>query len=187
MKRVTTIKTDIDYFVCQDGFVYNHEKRKIGSKTSEGYIRVAIMSLSRKRYIYAHRLIAQEFKGTPPKGMQCRHLNGIRTDNRPSNLAWGTAKENQHDRYEHNTHQIGEKNASAKITKADASWIVLNYGFFETRVLAKKFKCTPQNISRIATGKSWHNSELKIYYERNKSIAAKKLKATRTKKWRAKC
>src|SRR5262249_12949164 len=35
---------------------------------------------------------------------EVRHLNGIRTDNRPENLAWGTKSENMQDAVRHGTH-----------------------------------------------------------------------------------
>jgi hypothetical protein len=44
-----------------------------------------------------HRLVAFAFHGTPSAGQEVRHLNGCSTDNRASNLAWGTHTENVHD------------------------------------------------------------------------------------------
>lgn len=47
-----------------------------------------------------HRLVLLAFVGPCPEGMECRHLNGIKTDNRPENLAWGTFEENCDDNRE---------------------------------------------------------------------------------------
>lgn len=48
-----------------------------------------------------HRLILLSFKGEPgPNQVSC-HNNGIRTDNRPSNLRWGTVFENFQDAAKH--------------------------------------------------------------------------------------
>jgi hypothetical protein len=37
-----------------------------------------------------HRLVLLAFMGPCPKGMRCRHLNGVRNDNRIENLCWNT-------------------------------------------------------------------------------------------------
>lgn len=41
--------------------------------------------------------VALAFHGAPAKGMDCRHLNGDKTNDRPENLAWGTRAENAQD------------------------------------------------------------------------------------------
>ena len=45
-----------------------------------------------------HQLMMLAFAGPRPEGMEARHLNDIKTDNRwPENLAWGTHRENLQD------------------------------------------------------------------------------------------
>jgi hypothetical protein len=52
-----------------------------------------------------HRLMCEAFHGPPPSDdAVVRHLNGIRTDNRPENLRWGTPAENTADMLRHGTH-----------------------------------------------------------------------------------
>jgi hypothetical protein len=58
--------------------------------------------------LVAH-LVAAAFLGQRPDGMEIRHLNGVRTDNRVENLAYGTRSENQLDRLLHGTHNQGNK------------------------------------------------------------------------------
>lgn len=48
-----------------------------------------------------HRVVCEAFHGAAPAGMVVRHLNGNTTDNRASNLAWGTPKENMADMFKH--------------------------------------------------------------------------------------
>jgi len=50
-----------------------------------------------------HRLVLEAFVGPCPEEMECRHLNGIKTDNMVSNLCWGTPLENGEDRIRHGT------------------------------------------------------------------------------------
>lgn len=67
-----------------------------------------VVSLSRGGKSYArtvHRLVLEAFRGERPRGQEARHLNGNRADNRLSNLAWGTPKENAADRITHDSQQ----------------------------------------------------------------------------------
>lgn len=50
-----------------------------------------------------HRLVLRAFVGECPDGMETRHLNGDRSDNRLSNLTYGTRIENARDRMRHGT------------------------------------------------------------------------------------
>jgi hypothetical protein len=52
-----------------------------------------------------HRLVLSAFCGSPETGQECRHLNGIQTDNRIENLAWGSRSENSIDQVNHGTHR----------------------------------------------------------------------------------
>ncbi|MYZ41385.1 HNH endonuclease signature motif containing protein [Schauerella aestuarii] len=55
-----------------------------------------------KRFLYvhkgktfkAHRLICEAFNGPPKQGQVCMHLDENSSNNKPTNLAWGSQKEN---------------------------------------------------------------------------------------------
>lgn len=71
---------------------------------SGGYLGVTLCLDGHKRPKLVHRLIALTFLGEPRSGQEVCHWNGIRTDNRLTNLRWGTRHENQMDvlRHGHN-------------------------------------------------------------------------------------
>lgn len=56
-----------------------------------------------------HSLVAQAFVGRRPEGMEVRHLDGDRMNNRASNLAYGTKSDNHYDQVAHGTHPFARK------------------------------------------------------------------------------
>lgn len=61
----------------------------IWRRSSGGYAVRSETSGGKKRTIYLHRLIA-----APPEGVVVDHVNGIKLDNRRSNLRWASASQN---------------------------------------------------------------------------------------------
>lgn len=68
-----------------------------------GYKRVTLHNNGGERK-YVHRLVLETFVGKPEEHQETRHLNGVRTDNRLENLAWGTSSENNFDIVRHGNH-----------------------------------------------------------------------------------
>lgn len=75
---------------------YTSENNKsCGGKPTYGY-------WESHRYVYrtkdrkykVHRLVCEAFHGQPKEGQVCLHLDEDATNNKPSNLKWGTQKEN---------------------------------------------------------------------------------------------
>lgn len=58
---------------------------------------------ARKNFVREHHLVAVQKYGGIPYGHVVRHLNGIKSDNRPENLVLGTTQENTLD---HNTARL---------------------------------------------------------------------------------
>lgn len=65
----------------------------------EGYLRVRLVRRGeRRRWRSVHRLVLLAFVGSCPPGQQCRHLDGVRTNNTLGNLAWGFPAQNTADK-----------------------------------------------------------------------------------------
>jgi hypothetical protein len=64
-----------------------------------------------------HSLVLTAFVGPMPEGMECRHLDGNKFNNRLDNLTWGTRKENMGDRLRHGTYHRGSRHCHAKLTE----------------------------------------------------------------------
>lgn len=91
-----------------------------------------------------HRLILEAFDGPCPDGMEARHLNGNKLDNRLRNLAWGTRKENMQDRTKHGT---------AKLSHEDIYRIRQLRGQSFQKDIAKKFNVSRSYVSMLHNNK----------------------------------
>lgn len=116
-----------------------------------------------KHYL-AHRLLWAAFKGPIPNGMQINHKNGIKTDNRLSNLELCTPSENTRHAYDVLGHQRavpphvpGEKNGRAILTEKQVGEIRSLYatGEVSQQTLANRFGVDQTMISSIVRRKSW--------------------------------
>lgn len=59
--------------------------------------------------VRTHQLVMESFVGPCPIGEEVRHLNGVQTDNRTSNLSYGTHSDNMKDKISHGTnHQVNK-------------------------------------------------------------------------------
>lgn len=67
--------------------------RKQNGVNSRGYKSVGVDG----HVIQTHILVALAFHGPPTSGAWVRHLNDVKTDNRPENLAYGTRSDNRRD------------------------------------------------------------------------------------------
>ena len=91
-----------------------HGRRLTGKlmKTSIGNHGYPMANLCRRgkyQMFTVHRLVMLVFVGERPNGLAVMHLNGIRTDNRLSNLRYGTYSENNRDIVKHGRHPNASK------------------------------------------------------------------------------
>lgn len=65
----------------------------------KGYLYVNLTPPGGGKYktFRVHRLVLTAFVGPYPDGMESRHLNGVKSDCRLENLAWGTSEQNRAD------------------------------------------------------------------------------------------
>lgn len=72
-------------------------------QSKSGHLSTSLSKAGVIRTHHVHYLVILAFEGERPDGMDIRHLNGDPTDNRLSNLAYGTRSENCQDSIEHGT------------------------------------------------------------------------------------
>ncbi|MCS5478726.1 HNH endonuclease [Corynebacterium sp. YIM 101645] len=93
----------------QDGRGLNMGRVLITSTDVKGYPLVTLYRYGVPHTRRVHVLVLETFTGPRPEGMEARHLNGNKTDNRVDNLAWGTRSENTLDAVRHRTHPSAAK------------------------------------------------------------------------------
>jgi hypothetical protein len=73
----------------------------------KGYPRASLERSGERKRPPVHRVVLETFVGPRPPGQQCRHLDGDKTNNKLSNLKWGSPKENTDDKHRHGTQERG--------------------------------------------------------------------------------
>ncbi len=153
-----------------DGEQYPYEVSNIGNvrkgnkilslqKDGKGYVTVTLSKDGKRRAIFVHRLVLENFKCKCPTGKETNHINGIKDDNRISNLKWVTGSENLLHSYKTGlrSRQSGELHGNAKLSERDILKIRKKYedGGTSHSKLAKEFNVTRSHIGKIVTRKQW--------------------------------
>lgn len=125
--------------------------------------RVTIGSRKDRKHILIHKAVAETFIGPRPSGLEINHKNGIKTDNRASNLEYCTPHENQQHKFDTGLFDVrkisGVNNSAHKLTMEQVRFIRRNYKpydrVFGARGLSRMFNIRHVNILRIIRGKSY--------------------------------
>ena len=123
-KRFKYNGTDTPYLVFEDGRIYNSMNDKFFNQYTNpaGYMYIKVHLLTKSGFVYrnyaVHRMVAETFIPNPENKPQVNHINGIKNDNRVSNLEWVTNSENMIHAYgkELRKPNSGEKVHFAKYT-----------------------------------------------------------------------
>lgn len=96
------------YMVSSLGRVISYRQTRSGHVMAQaidnyGYPTVSLTRNGKYRPYRVHGLVARAFHGPRPDGKEARHLNGVKTDCRASNLQWGTHRQNMRDMLGHGT------------------------------------------------------------------------------------
>lgn len=149
------------YWARSDGHVYSThsgEPRRLSPRSDHnGYLVVSLRGEAPKRkQVPVHRAVALAFHGQPPQGHEVRHLDGNKTNNAASNLAWGTHVENMTDRTRHGTVVRGERHHASRFTADDVVRIREAHASGQSQYsLAKKYGVSKMAIWQIVRGKVW--------------------------------
>lgn len=159
--------TGFDYEVSDHGRVrrvWSKKKKVIAHKiTPAGYHHVCLWKNAKPHWRMAHRLAWEAHKTPIPKGMQINHINGVKGDNRLSNLEVVTPSENTLHKFRvlghaaPNNPSFGEKNGSAKLTADQVQTMRETYakGGISQPQLAKQYGVSLPLVSLIIRRRVW--------------------------------
>jgi DNA-binding transcriptional regulator YiaG len=107
-----------------------------------------------------HRLVAMAWHADRSAGNVVRHLNHDKTDNRPENLAWGTAADNSNDQVLAGRVLKGESHPNAILTLSQVETIrdAVKMGVTQ-RQLAEYFGVDFRTVSNVVTNRRWRTEQ----------------------------
>ena len=156
--------TFYEYEITDDGKVFSlssnwrgYGKRELAQQlNSHGYPSVRLVINGQRKKFLVHKLVAERFlPERPSEHHEIRHLDGDKTNNSASNLAWGTRKENAADRELHGKTSKGESHGMAVLKESDVAELRKST---ESHVnLARKYGVTPQAIYAARKYKTWRH------------------------------
>jgi len=121
----------------------------------DGYPRITLQDdKGKKRVVRIHILVARAFLG-PAKGRLVLHKKNDRSKPHLENLEYGSYEDNNDDKYISGTHQIGENNSRAEVTKKQAKEIYRLKGKMTQMEIADRYGISRQAVSDIHRGITW--------------------------------
>lgn len=150
-----------NYEVSSEGEVRRNGKVLAGRVDRYGYRTILLWYAGLSKSFKVHRLVCAAFHGLPAEGQVACHIDGSRSNNRATNLIWGSASDNVRHSIAHGTFRQpvgrgaarGEANPNAKFDRAEVQRIrdAVASGV-SCRQAARTFGCSAATISRIAGG-----------------------------------
>lgn len=147
------------YEVCEFGHVKSLRTGRLlrPGKATMGYLTVALARQSKSRTHYLHRLVLEHFGPAQPTPQHiCAHNNGVKTDNRISDLRWASRSENEADKLLHGQRRGCEHAYWAKLTREQiAEAASLRSKGLTYAQIAQRYGVTRTTISDALQGKTW--------------------------------
>ena len=140
------------YIVSSIGRIFslkgNRSKILKSSVDANGYVVVGLCRDGVSRSFKAHRIVAAAFLGN--SSLQVNHKNGVKTDNRVSNLEWATSRQNVIHSHAMGLVPKGEKHRWAKLS--DNQVLEIRRSKESTKTLRIRYSVSRSCIQMIRRG-----------------------------------
>ena len=148
------------YYAGTDGHIWSRKTgvwRRLSELITGGDVYPMVRLYCGRTYNRrVYRLVARAFLGPRPTGLQVRHVNDDKSDNRPSNLRYGTGKQNAADRERNGLQARGEDDGNAKVRTEDVLRMRQRVDAGETRTsVAADYRLSVAQVSRIVSRRHW--------------------------------
>lgn len=142
------------YDVYSDGRIISLRTGRVMKQRKDpaGYMLVMLTKNNKQYSKKVHRIIAEAFIPGDHE-LFVNHINGVKSDNRISNLEWVTAKQNVKHAVETGLIPTGELHYNAKLGRKDV--IAIRASKLKNKTLADIYGVTPSNIGCIKRRKTW--------------------------------
>lgn len=134
-------------------------KQRAEHVSGHGYLNINLHYGGKQHKAMAHRIVWIYFNGVIPKGIEVNHINGIKNDNRLSNLELVTRSENMKHASSKGWVKLGkgEGHPKAKLTiqKVERIRKIYASGLLTLTELSRMFNVYPSTIERVVTRKHW--------------------------------
>jgi hypothetical protein len=159
-----TIPNFSRYLASEDGYIYSTNYKNSGkikilkpALSDDGYLKTVLkQDCGKYKTVAVHREVAAAYLGEKPKAMEVNHINGIKTDNRPSNLEYCTRSENCKHSFDIGLQKPkkGELNGMAKLTNEQVMEIrnfvaSVNKRYYGRKQLAEKYGISEAHLKDV--------------------------------------
>lgn len=146
------------YRATEDGHIIGTRfNRPLKTRVSRDRLIVTLVVDGVHKTVAVHKAILLAFVGPRPESnTDIRHLDGDFTNNRLSNLRYGTRQENEADKLAHGTSNRGTRNGQAKLTEESVRllWSLHAEGL-SNRKIAARLGVSHKQVGRILHGLDW--------------------------------
>lgn len=142
-----------------DGVIYGRAGATVGTRCGDGYVRLG--GRRGMSCLYAHRVIWEAVNGVIPEGLEIDHLNGVKHDNRSSNLEAVTRQQNVQRAVAMGLSPIGEQRSDAKLTEAQVVAIRQTVGSKTAAQWARELEVDRTTIRYARDGTTWRHVPLR--------------------------
>lgn len=148
-----------EYSITKSGRVYKWEdEERIPMNTtigSKGYERINFRTENGQECRRIHELLLKTFVRKPEPGEETRHKNGLKLDNRLSNIEWSNPSENAKDRIRHGEQARGEDMNKSDLTADDVREIRERADEEAYTQVANDFDVSESTVGRIYREETW--------------------------------